>query len=77
VKRFWRGFSLTATWIVLVALTLWAIGAFYFVFPVSAFRKPAAIIYLLAVLAIVAFVREPGAKPALLEPVSSLCSGGG
>jgi hypothetical protein len=58
VKGFWRGFFLTATWIVLVAATLWAIGALYFDFPVAPLRKPAAIIYVLAVLAIVAFVRR-------------------
>jgi len=57
VKRFWRGFSLTATWIVLVVVTLWAIGALYFDFPFPALRKPATIIYILAVLAIVAVVR--------------------
>lgn len=57
MKRCWRGFFLTATWIVLVAVTFWAIGALYFDFPVPALRRPAAIIYMLAVFAIVALVR--------------------
>ncbi|HEY2103448.1 MAG TPA: DUF4105 domain-containing protein [Chthoniobacterales bacterium] len=66
MKRFWRGLFLTATWIVLVALTLWAIGALYFDFPVATLRKPAAIVYALAVLAIVALVRRRWQKAAFI-----------
>ncbi|MGH8094971.1 MAG: DUF4105 domain-containing protein [Chthoniobacterales bacterium] len=62
MKRFWRGFFLTATWIVLVAFTLWAIGGLYFDFPIATLRKAAAIIYGLGLLATVILVRRPWRK---------------
>jgi hypothetical protein len=47
-----------AIWIVLFGLTIWAIGALWFDFPVGALRKPVAVVYGCAALATFALIRR-------------------
>jgi hypothetical protein len=66
VRRVGQVLLSTAAWLILAVLTLWAVGALYFNFPVAVLRRPSAIIYMLAVLAIVAIVKGRWRKAGLV-----------
>jgi hypothetical protein len=55
-RRWWQWLCSGVLWLVLAGLTLWAVGALAYDFPIA--REPVAIVYALAVLVIAAIVRN-------------------
>jgi hypothetical protein len=57
MKRVWRGLFWVALHFLLAIATLWAVGALYFDLPVAWLRAPLALVYALATLAALFFVK--------------------
>ncbi|MDR3401731.1 MAG: DUF4105 domain-containing protein [Chthoniobacter sp.] len=66
-RRSWSGlFCLALGWMVLVGMTLWAIGALWYDFPVKMLRHGVAVIYALGMLALAVNVRGQWRKIGVL-----------
>lgn len=60
MRKLGRRLFLATLWLLLFILTIWAVGALYFAFPITALRAPIAIVYALALAAIFIFVKGRG-----------------
>ena len=66
-RRSWSGLlGLAVLWMVVMGMTLWAIGALWFDFPVKALRQPVAIGYAIAAVAALVLARQQRGKMGVL-----------